>query len=377
MMGVGGGCGGGGGVAMMGANLYVPQALPQMLPQMMPQVYQGAQGGLLPMQTQGGLLPMQGQGGLLPMQGQGGLLPMQGQGGAQPAEGEAPAATADDSPQVVDSAALAADGSRSSLIYGHTSAPTAAPGCPWRCIIDETVPTHGGSNEDDAIYEIFYTNPLHCCGTIVEIGAEDGVLRSPSYFFERGMNWTSILTEANPTLYSEIRKNRLRSKVTHYNGAFCEKGPYIYYDLESHTFGTTTGKEEASEVLDESFKMSSTSTRVNCIRLDHILSGVSHVNVMVVRVKGDPWSVIRTMDWDISVDIWVIMMETRSGLSHESLRTTLMFHDYVPAAWDIKLWCQNPDYCKENEVWLKKGFNPLHKPMLGHLRGTNQENTYA
>ena len=36
--------------------------------------------------------------------------------------------------------------------------------CPWQCLINETVATMGRSNEDDAIYELFYTNPLNCCG---------------------------------------------------------------------------------------------------------------------------------------------------------------------------------------------------------------------
>ena len=236
------------------------------------------------------------------------------------------------------------------------------PGCPWDCIIDETVPTMGRSNEDDAIYEIFYTNPLNCCGTIVEIGAGNGKEFSTSYFFERGMNWTTVLTEADPLMFGQLADNRQGKKVRYLNGAFCQKGPYVYYDSRSRTFQTINDGEYSSEITGPKFPVTDTTQKVNCIRLDNdVLAGVNHVNVMVIRVKGDPWAVVRTMNWDVTVDIWVVLMEKKDGMLHDTLRAALKLHDYVPAAWDIKLWCDTPRNCIENEVWLRKSFNALPK----------------
>ena len=120
--------------ANMGMNFYVPQALPQM----MPMAFQG--GGMLPMQVGGGMLPMQAGGGMLPMQ-------------VQPAAGgQLPVVVGGQTPQATGATAV---------------------GCPWQCLINETVTTMGRSNEDDAIYELFYTNPLNCCGKsgVVTAGA--------------------------------------------------------------------------------------------------------------------------------------------------------------------------------------------------------------
>jgi hypothetical protein len=256
-------------------------------------------------------------------------------------------------------------------IYG-TAPPTSAPGCPWDCLINETVPTKGISNEDDALYEIFYTNPLNCCGTIVEVGAGDGETSSVSYFFEKGMNWTSILTEADRQSYEKISDVRNSQKSRAINGAFCAKGPFLYYDEASRTFRSPEEEDFTSEEMG-TFDVTSATPKVNCINLNNILAGIDHVNVMVVRVKGDPWAAVRTFGWDNTrVDIWVLLVEERQGLSHNAMRDALLMHDYVPAAWDIKLWCEVPERCKQNEVWLRKNFHPLHQPLLGQfgLRGS-------
>jgi len=243
-------------------------------------------------------------------------------------------------------------------------------GCPWECLIDETVSTKGRSNEDDALYEIFYTNPLNCCGTIVEVGAGNGLRYSTSFFFENGMNWTTHLIEADPLSYAKIGDNRSGKKVTATNGAFCKVGSYLYFDETSRTFqGVTSEDDLSSEVMSNDFTATNSTSTVDCVRLDTILAGIDHVNVLVIRVKGDPWAVIRTMDWNIQVDIWVILMEQKDGVTHDTTRSALKLHDYVPSAWDIKLWCDTPSNCMQNEVWMRKNFNPINKPLLQDHRG--------
>lgn len=336
-------CGGGGG--MMG-GMMLPQGVN-------PQMIQGGAQGMLPMGGAQGMLPMH--------------IPL---AGSQTLAADDPlkvdqTPTADD-PLKVDPAANV----KTAEIYPSTLAPTVTPGCPWDCIIDENVPSMGRSKEDDALYEIFYTNPLNCCGMIVEIGAEGGKDNSPSYFFEKGMNWTSILTEADPLAYAEIATNRAGDKVKAINGAYCENGPFLYFDDNSRKFKSDIEDISTSEPMDQN--LGTSGTMVNCIQLDTVLAGVDHVNVMIIRVKGDPWAVIRTMNWSVRVDIWVILMEERDGLRHDTIRAALSLHDYVPAAWDIKLWCIDPANCMANEVWLQKDFNPIHQPMLGRgLRGAH------
>lgn len=246
--------------------------------------------------------------------------------------------------------------------------------CPWECVIDETVGTWGHSNTDDALYEIFYTNPLNCCGTIVEIGAgeglnvDQGIDFSTSRFFEEGMNWTAIMTEANPIQYEALADHRKGLKARAIPGAFCYEGPFLYFDETTKQFESIAEGDETSELMVD-FAVESTTPKVSCIRLDSILSGIDHVNIMVIRVPGNPWAVMRTMDWDIKVDIWLIDMSHTEAA--KTIRAALKLHDYVQAAWDIKLWCDQPTDCVDNEVWLRKGFNPMPRPLL-----TVQENRH-
>ncbi|KAL7465312.1 hypothetical protein ACHAXS_005636 [Conticribra weissflogii] len=251
--------------------------------------------------------------------------------------------------------------------------------CPGHneCIVDEAVGTWGLSNEDDAVYEIFYTNPVKCCGTIVEIGAGDGKTGSVSYFFHHAMNWTAVLTEANPVEYAKIEGNRNAVNLAKKNGAFCLESAHLKFDTDTGKFQKQYPEEYTSEICDQEFTMPESAHQVECIRLDtHILAGINHVDVMVIRVKNDPWAVMRTMDWSVTVDIWILLVEDKDGMHHDALRASLRSHDYVPAAWDIKLWCDTPASCMQNEVWLRKNFNPLPLPMMGMgmqggLRGSN------
>lgn len=246
-------------------------------------------------------------------------------------------------------------------------------GCPdKKCAVNETVPTMGRSNEDDAIYEIFYTNPLKCCGVIVEIGAGDGLTGSPSYFFEYGMNWTAILTEADPVVYQKMKNgNRPREETKKIQGGFCRSGSFFYY--EDGKFTRRPNQDDVdfiSEVHEPNMAITANSQPVNCLRLDRdVLTGVEHVDVFVIRVGGDPFAVLQTMDWAITVDIWIIQMQQQGDTLLSTSRDVLKKNNYVKAGWDVQLWCDNPIDCKPNEVWLRKNVNPLQTQSAG-LRGS-------
>lgn len=45
-------------------------------------------------------------------------------------------------------------------------------------------------------------------GVFIDIGANDGILYSNSYFFEHYLNWTGICIEPLPNIYQKLEKNR-------------------------------------------------------------------------------------------------------------------------------------------------------------------------
>jgi len=259
------------------------------------------------------------------------------------------------------------------------------------CIADENEEYFKGhSNEDDAIYEIFYTNPVKCCGVVMEVGAGDGLDGSVSHFFEKGLNWKSILIEANPDKFKELKKNR--PDATAINAGFCESGS-MKYDGEFHP-------EEPDEIISEAISTQpfseDASEDVMCLSMNPLIKQnlkVTHIDVIIIHVEGDPLAVIRKMDWTVRADIWIIInhekegpfatpeLEEKNDVTKERfnvVKDVLERNEYVEAEWDIKRWCDedNMGHCENNTVFLRKNFNPLYlqRSLKGkrQLRGNNK-----
>ena len=214
------------------------------------------------------------------------------------------------------------------------------------------------SNEDEAVYEIFYTNPLKCCRVVVEVGVGDGQRYSSSRFFEDALNWRSLLIEASPDLHSQLLVNRPNSTVEH--GGFCEADHMIF---DNGVFSNLGGSVEVSSEVHGPLQIgSSTSREVPCLQMDTLFAkhGITKVDVMVVRVAGDALAFIRAMDWRVRVDIWVILMHGATRAERDELvRLVLRNNEYVQAEWDVKRWCPENSQCLNNEVFLRQGFCPL------------------
>ena len=231
-------------------------------------------------------------------------------------------------------------------------------GCnPLICSLNEAADFHSMSNEDESIYEIFYTNPIKCCRVIVEIGAGDGDRFSFSHFFEEGLKWKSLLIEANADVFQQLKTNR--PNATAINGAFCESSHLQY---SNQAFSSLGGSVEISSELHSPPKVGTAYKEVPCLSMDTVFAdnGITKVDVMVIRLQGDALAFIRAMDWTVRVDIWVVLMHGASKADRDELvRTVLKGNEYVQAEWDIKRWCNENGNCLNNEVFLRKGFNPL------------------
>jgi hypothetical protein len=248
-----------------------------------------------------------------------------------------------------------------------TTSPTSLPlvthnekfleGCdPRQCVFDETATFHSLSNEDEAIYELFYTNPIKCCLVIVEIGVGDGNRFTASKFFEDGLKWKSLLIESDPGLYNELQANRPNAATEF--GAFCEADHMMFDNGNYHALGGSV--EVSSELHLEPVPGATTQQRVPCLKMDSVFAkySMTHVDVMIIRVRGDALAFIRSMDWTVRVDIWIVLMHGASVEERDNLvRSVLFNNEYVRAEWDVKRWCGETTTCLANEVFLRKGFD--------------------
>ena len=87
------------------------------------------------------------------------------------------------------------------------------------CQVAPKVPFLGQHGDDKVVFDIFFSNPLKCKGTVVEIGGLNGKRLSNSWFFEYALNWRALLVEALPTNFAEMVVNR--PDATNIFGAVC------------------------------------------------------------------------------------------------------------------------------------------------------------
>lgn len=70
----------------------------------------------------------------------------------------------------------------------------------------KTIEFYSESGQDRWLYENLFREKRN--GIYIECGALDGLLHSNTLFFEREMQWTGVLIEANPMLLGALHNNR-------------------------------------------------------------------------------------------------------------------------------------------------------------------------
>ncbi|XP_035708285.1 uncharacterized protein LOC118435886 [Folsomia candida] len=94
-----------------------------------------------------------------------------------------------------------------------------------------TITTRGYDQEELTAWNEFFFGTG--AGLMLELGAMNGLNSSVSLFFEQTAHWRSILIEANPTLSSQIHKNR--PDAISFNAAICDQVRTVHYKDEDIT----------------------------------------------------------------------------------------------------------------------------------------------
>ena len=205
------------------------------------------------------------------------------------------------------------------------------------------------SNEDKAIIEQVYGGNPKCKGTIVEIGALDGKRYSNSWYFEHALQWTSVLIEANPDNFKALERNRPNAINIH--SAMCS-GDFIEFIGHGAVGGmvdTMSDRHRAGWV-----GATESPTRVPCQTFKQVFSkhGIKHVDVFILDVEGGEFEVLKTMDWSVTVGVWVIELDSSNPEKNRKVRDELSRNGYIPAEWNIRDWCAKGGDCTSNEAFV-------------------------
>jgi hypothetical protein len=77
-----------------------------------------------------------------------------------------------------------------------------------KCEVSTEVAFMSQHGDDESLFDTFFSDPLKCEGTVVEIGGLNGKMFSNSWFFQYALNWRVLLVEASPTNYANMIQNR-------------------------------------------------------------------------------------------------------------------------------------------------------------------------
>lgn len=175
----------------------------------------------------------------------------------------------------------------------------------------------GGHNFPDKVaFETFFKNPEVKKGVFVEIGAQDGIRRSNTLFFEKFLDWSGLLIEGSPVNFQKLEKNikttRFNSKPIH--SAFCAQQGMTPFLGDGGTGVATAHMPDGWIEKWSKFWVSPNAYSVPCDRMDKIIlnAGLQKIDMMSIDISGAEAAALETMNFKI-VPVRVVVAECGGG----------------------------------------------------------------
>ena len=194
-------------------------------------------------------------------------------------------------------------------------------------------------------------------GFFIECGAADGKTFSNSLFFELSRNWTGLLIEANPKLYSKLTALKRRSYSI--NAALClsNKTERLAFHLMRFTsaIARTVSKEHVEFAKKFPGEYSDEIVNVQCFTLYSLLLAINQTTIdyFSLDVEGPELEVLKTFPFD-KINIRVIDIEwsnvNNKGKSREKLNNLRDFFARIDYSEVRMLNGQDVVFKKNNQV---------------------------
>eukprot|EP00188_Purpureofilum_apyrenoidigerum_P001942 Plantae.Rhodophyta-Purpureofilum_apyrenoidigerum.ctg21217.p1 GENE.Plantae.Rhodophyta-Purpureofilum_apyrenoidigerum.ctg21217~~Plantae.Rhodophyta-Purpureofilum_apyrenoidigerum.ctg21217.p1 ORF type:complete len:417 (-),score=55.78 Plantae.Rhodophyta-Purpureofilum_apyrenoidigerum.ctg21217:372-1622(-) len=214
----------------------------------------------------------------------------------------------------------------------------------------------GGHNQPDKIvFENFFKDPPVVNGIFVEVGAQDGLSRSNTLFFEETLNWNGILVEAATPNYEKLKdaqsKRRKNSQIVH--AAACPKEGTVKFIGDGGTAGRVDRLAPAFvEKWSRYWKSPwNEEYEVPCEPMSSILSkaGLHQIDFISIDAEGSELDFLETTDFDI-VMIRVLVFESGMDVVRDALARDLLHNKGFCHAFDVstnQYWVKDPALAKK------------------------------
>lgn len=185
----------------------------------------------------------------------------------------------------------------------------------------------------------------------LDIGSYDGKSINNTYVFEKYYDWTGICIEANPSIYSELKKNRNCIIV---NKALSDKVETRKY-VKITGYGKMTGtflddmKPGHKKLMDMNLKNHPESVKeiieVECVPLMDILDEhkLYDFDFMSIDIEGGEETILKSVDWN-KVNIGIILYEN----NYHGNKIEKYMNDFG--------YYQHPQKLGADNILIKKGY---------------------
>lgn len=180
--------------------------------------------------------------------------------------------------------------------------------------------------QDQYIHKSFFQNSQN--GFFVDIGANDGITLSNTYFFEKKLNWKGICIEPNPDTFITLQK--MRNCIT-LNGAIStlnEKATFLKITGPSEMLSGLIDFYDAEHLkrVDRELKSkggTKETIEVRCYRFNALLEshGIQEIDYLSIDTEGGEYNIIESIDFK-KFNIKVISVEN----NYDDLRIKKMLH---------------------------------------------------
>jgi len=171
------------------------------------------------------------------------------------------------------------------------------------------------------------------------IGALDGKTFSNSWFFEYALQWTAILIKPQPNNYKKLQLNRPNAiKLTTICGNM--NGTMNFRSRPGAIGGLVDSMSKRHMLI---FHLERAELiAVSCTPLANVLKKlrVNRIDIFFSDVEGADLEVLRTMDWNIPVLLWVVELDRNDPVMDNEARYLLIKNGYCKMDWDVNTYCK-------------------------------------
>ncbi|NII81335.1 MULTISPECIES: FkbM family methyltransferase [unclassified Pedobacter] len=142
-------------------------------------------------------------------------------------------------------------------------------------------------------------------GVYLDIGANDGITYSNTYFFEKELKWVGICIEPIPSVFSKLQQSR---KSININGCVADfEGDGIFYEVTGYAemlsgLKSKYDSRHLKRIEDElkSHGGSIKETTVNCYDLNKLLKkyNIDKIDYCSIDIEGGELDVLKAIDFD-------------------------------------------------------------------------------